>query len=154
MKHCKDNFLPKIGCGGRLITTIPVSVALPGFPATPMVCIGGLKSCHWYVLLYSEFSCKDKNGFGSVSIGSDVSIPRPKWLSSSCKVRGTRLGFNEAECGEATCTFSRTDQRPYKQDDHCVLRTMYLYYMSLYYLDMVIFIRWHQLIVLSLWFEY
>ena len=56
-----------------MITTIPESVALPGFPATPMVCIGGLKSCHWYVLLYSECcSCKDKNGFGSLIVVADV----------------------------------------------------------------------------------
>ena len=59
-------YSPKSGCGGRFTTTIPAS-APPGFPATPIVCNGGLKSCHWYVLLYSEFNCKDKKGFGSVS---------------------------------------------------------------------------------------
>ena len=60
--------LPKSGCGGRLITTIPASVPEP-FPVVPKPgCIVDLKSCHWYVLLYSECSCKDKNGFGSLIV--------------------------------------------------------------------------------------
>ena len=102
-------FLPKSGCGGRLITTIPPSVP-PGFPATPIVCKGGLKSCHWYVLRYSEFNCKDKKGLGSGS-WTGVFALALLWLSSS---DAAKLNAEGARTGGSrfVWTFSRTADRP------------------------------------------